>query len=294
MHHVPAACRSERLLAAVVVESDCACRGVKPRICGGRLSNARRKPELSGILHTGDAVYRSGALPYPGRGDADIMIKIENLTKSYRTPQGRHYVFKNLNLELPSGKSVALIGRNGAGKSTLLRMIGGIDRPDSGRIVTDKTISWPVGLSGGFQGSLTGRENVKFVARLYAKKEELKEKIEFVEDFAELGKYFDMPIKTYSSGMKSRLGFGLSMAFKFDYYLVDEVTAVGDARFKQKCAKLFNSKRDSSSFLMVSHNLTSLLEFCDVAIYLDKDRKITLYNDVNECVKKYKEDDNLN
>ncbi|MDU1953159.1 ABC transporter ATP-binding protein [Atlantibacter hermannii] len=222
------------------------------------------------------------------------MIKIENLTKSYRTPQGRHYVFKNLNLELPSGKSVALIGRNGAGKSTLLRMIGGIDRPDSGRIVTDKTISWPVGLSGGFQGSLTGRENVKFVARLYAKKEELKEKIEFVEDFAELGKYFDMPIKTYSSGMKSRLGFGLSMAFKFDYYLVDEVTAVGDARFKQKCAKLFNSKRDSSSFLMVSHNLTSLLEFCDVAIYLDKDRKITLYNDVNECVKKYKEDDNLN
>ncbi|WP_313666608.1 ABC transporter ATP-binding protein, partial [Atlantibacter hermannii] len=189
------------------------------------------------------------------------MIKIENLTKSYRTPQGRHYVFKNLNLELPSGKSVALIGRNGAGKSTLLRMIGGIDRPDSGRIVTDKTISWPVGLSGGFQGSLTGRENVKFVARLYAKKEELKEKIEFVEDFAELGKYFDMPIKTYSSGMKSRLGFGLSMAFKFDYYLVDEVTAVGDARFKQKCIELFNQKRHSSDLLMVSHSLNSLKDY---------------------------------
>ncbi len=153
------------------------------------------------------------------------MIKIENLTKSYRTPTGRHYVFKDLNLEIPSGKSVAFIGRNGAGKSTLLRMIGGIDRPDSGKIITNKTISWPVGLAGGFQGSLTGRENVKFVARLYAKQEELKEKIEFVEEFAELGKYFDMPIKTYSSGMRSRLGFGLSMAFKFDYYIVDEVTA---------------------------------------------------------------------
>ncbi|MFZ4216009.1 ATP-binding cassette domain-containing protein, partial [Pantoea endophytica] len=97
------------------------------------------------------------------------MIKIENLTKSYRTSSGRHFVFKDLNLTLPSGKSVALVGRNGAGKSTLLRMIGGIDRPDSGAITTNKTISWPVGLTGGFQGSLSGRENVKFVARLYAK-----------------------------------------------------------------------------------------------------------------------------
>uniref|UniRef100_A0A914Y2L4 ABC transporter domain-containing protein n=1 Tax=Panagrolaimus superbus TaxID=310955 RepID=A0A914Y2L4_9BILA len=154
----------------------------------------------------------------------------------------------DLNLEIPSGKSVAFIGRNGAGKSTLLRMIGGIDRPDSGKIITNKTISWPVGLAGGFQGSLTGRENVKFVARLYAKQEELKEKIEFVEEFAELGKYFDMPIKTYSSGMRSRLGFGLSMAFKFDYYIVDEVTAVGDARFKEKCAQLFKERHKESSF----------------------------------------------
>lgn len=221
------------------------------------------------------------------------MIKIENLTKSYRTPQGRHYVFKDLNLQLPSGKSVALVGRNGAGKSTLLRMIGGIDRPDSGQIITDKTISWPVGLSGGFQGSLTGRENVKFVARLYAKKDELKEKIEFVEDFAELGKYFDMPIKTYSSGMKSRLGFGLSMAFKFDYYLVDEVTAVGDARFKQKCATLFSSKQANANFLMVSHNLSSLVEFCDVAIFLGRDKEIKIYEDVMESIMKYKEEEDF-
>ncbi|WP_145584838.1 ABC transporter ATP-binding protein, partial [Yersinia intermedia] len=191
------------------------------------------------------------------------MIRIENLTKSYRTPAGRHYVFKNLNVEFPTNKSVALIGRNGSGKSTLLRVIGGIDRPDSGKVITDKTISWPVGLAGGFQGSLTGRENVKFVARLYATDRELREKVAFVEEFAELGKYFDMPIKTYSSGMKSRLGFGLSMAFKFDYYLVDEVTAVGDARFKQKCAELFKSRHEEASFLMVSHSLGSLKEFCD-------------------------------
>lgn len=216
------------------------------------------------------------------------MIKIENLTKSYLTPTGRHYVFKDLNLEIPSGKSVALIGRNGAGKSTLLRMIGGIDRPDSGNIVTDKTISWPVGLSGGFQGSLSGRENVKFVARLYANKDELKEKIAFVEEFAELGKYFDMPIKTYSSGMKSRLGFGLSMAFKFDYYLVDEVTAVGDEKFKKKCADLFKNRHAESNFLMVSHSMNSLRKFCDVAIFSGRNNITTFYENIDEAITKYK------
>ncbi|MDL6473117.1 ABC transporter ATP-binding protein [Escherichia coli] len=216
------------------------------------------------------------------------MIKIENLTKSYCTPTGRHYVFKDLNIEIPSGKSVAFIGRNGAGKSTLLRMIGGIDRPDSGKIITNKTISWPVGLAGGFQGSLTGRENVKFVARLYAKQEELKEKIEFVEEFAELGKYFDMPIKTYSSGMRSRLGFGLSMAFKFDYYIVDEVTAVGDARFKEKCAQLFKERHKESSFLMVSHSLNSLKEFCDVAIVFKNSYIIGYYENVQSGIDEYK------
>lgn len=221
------------------------------------------------------------------------MIKIENLTKSYRTPKGRHYVFKDLNVELPSGKSVALIGRNGAGKSTLLRVIGGIDRPDSGNIHTDKTISWPVGLAGGFQGSLTGRENVKFVARLYARPEELFDKVAFVEEFAELGKYFDMPIKTYSSGMKSRLGFGLSMAFKFDYYLVDEVTAVGDARFKQKCADLFKARHEEASFLMVSHSLGSLKEFCDVALFIGRDNLVKYFESVDEAIDTYKIDEKI-
>ncbi|MDF1894667.1 ABC transporter ATP-binding protein [Rahnella sp. PAMC25617] len=221
------------------------------------------------------------------------MIKIEGLTKSYKTPKGRHYVFRDLNIEIPSNKSVALIGRNGAGKSTLLRVIGGIDRPDSGRITTNKTISWPVGLSGGFQGSLTGRENVKFVSRLYSTKEELSGKVAFVEEFSELGKYFDMPIKTYSSGMKSRLGFGLSMAFKFDYYLVDEVTAVGDARFKQKCSTLFSAKRSEANFLMVSHSLNSLREFCDVALFIGRNNKVEYVDSIDEAIHKYKIDENI-
>jgi capsular polysaccharide transport system ATP-binding protein len=202
-------------------------------------------------------------------------------------------VFKDLNIELPTGKSVALIGRNGAGKSTLLRMIGGIDRPDSGNIITDKSISWPVGLSGGFQGSLTGRENVKFVARLYAEKHELKDKIDFVEDFAELGKYFDMPIKTYSSGMRSRLGFGLSMAFHFDYYLVDEVTAVGDATFKQKCEDLFNKRHEESSFVMVSHSLGSLEKYCDYALFVGRNNVVRCFESVAEAIGYYREDERI-
>ncbi len=128
---------------------------------------------------------------------------------------------------------------------------------------------------------------MKFVARLYAKKDQLKEKIAFVEQFAELGKYFDMPIKNYSSGMKSRLGFGLSMAFKFDYYLVDEVTAVGDARFRAKCASLFKTRHAESSFLMVSHNLNSLKEFCDMAIYIGRDSKVLLFEDIDEAIDQY-------
>lgn len=166
--------------------------------------------------------------------------------------------------------------------------------PTIGKIITNKTISWPVGLAGGFQGSLTGRENVKFVARLYAKQEELKEKIEFVEEFAELGKYFDMPIKTYSSGMRSRLGFGLSMAFKFDYYIVDEVTAVGDARFKEKCAQLFKERHKESSFLMVSHSLNSLKEFCDVAIVFKDDNAVSFHEDIQEGIEEYKNNITIN
>ncbi|EOI3504614.1 ABC transporter ATP-binding protein [Cronobacter dublinensis] len=215
------------------------------------------------------------------------MINIENLTKSYRTPAGRHYVFKDLNLTLPAGQSVALIGRNGAGKSTLLRMIGGTDNPDSGRIVSRATISWPVGLAGGFQGSLTGRENVKFVARLYATKEELRQKVAFVEDFAELGKYFDMPVKAYSSGMKARLGFGLSMAFTFDYYLVDEVTAVGDASFRKKCEMIFEERHRDACFLMVSHNLNSLKHYCDAAVFIGRENQVCYYDDINEAIDAY-------
>lgn len=216
------------------------------------------------------------------------MIELRNLTKAYNTPKGKHYVFKGVNAVLPENKSVGLLGKNGAGKSTLLRIIGGIDFPDSGEVVTNQTISWPVALAGGFQGSLTGRQNVRFVARLYAPEKDVKQVVTFVEEFAELGKYFDMPIKSYSSGMRSRLGFGLSMAFDFDYYLLDEVGAVGDAAFRKKSQNLLNDLKKKSNIIMVSHNLTDLVANCDVG-FLVQDGHALYFEDINEAVEVYKE-----
>lgn len=216
------------------------------------------------------------------------MIELRNLTKSFVTPKGRHYVFRNLNAILPENKSVALLGKNGAGKSTLLRIIGGIDYADQGKVITNKSISWPVALSGGFQGSLTARQNVRFVARLYVENEEQVEYVvNFVEEFAEIGKYFDMPIKSYSSGMRSRIGFGLSMAFNFDYYLLDEAGAVGDASFRKKSQRLLDELKESSNIIMVSHNLNDLTRNCDVA-FLVRDGKAEYFEDVLEAVEVYK------
>lgn len=216
------------------------------------------------------------------------MIELKGLTKSYATPKGRHYVFKNLNAILPENKSVALLGKNGAGKSTLLRIIGGVDYADTGKVVTDKTISWPVALSGGFQGSLTARQNVRFVARLYVNTlEEIEYVVNYVEEFAEIGKYFDMPMKSYSSGMRSRIGFGMSMAFNFDYYLLDEVGAVGDASFRKKSQKLLNELKESSNIIMVSHDLNDLTNNCDVA-FLVRDSQVEYFDDVKEAVEVYK------
>ena len=198
------------------------------------------------------------------------MIKVSNLTKSYLHKGKRFKVFENLSFEINKGESVALLGRNGSGKSTLLRILGGIDQPDSGNISTDRTISWPVGLVGGFQGSLSGRENVTFVSKIYAgsKKENIQEKVKLVQEFAEIGPYFDRPFKTYSSGMRSRVTFGLSMAFDFDVYLIDEITSAGDERFRNRSKKILEKRHEAADFLMVDHNLWGLKFHCERALLL--------------------------
>ena len=218
------------------------------------------------------------------------MIEIKNLYKRYHNHHGSDWVLKDINITIPTGVSVGLIGANGAGKSTLLKLIAGMDTPERGEVIRHSRVSWPVGLSGGMQGNMTGRQNVKFVARVQGSgTEEVKRVIKFVEDFAEIGSSFDEPIRTYSSGMKSRISFGLSLAFDFDVYISDEATAVGDRAFKAKAKELFNSKIGQASLIMVSHSEGILRDLCQAGLYL-KQGKAQWYDDINEAIDNYHAD----
>ncbi|WP_444938431.1 ABC transporter ATP-binding protein [Microbulbifer sp. JMSA002] len=215
------------------------------------------------------------------------MIRLENLTKSYKTKNERKTLFKNVNAIFPEGKNIGILGRNGVGKSTLLRIMGGIDYPDSGRVITDKRISWPVGLSGGFQGSMTGRENVAFVCGIHGVWGKDKCKImNYVQEFSEIGNYFDLPIKSYSSGMRARLAFGLSIALEFDVYLVDEVMSVGDVHFKKKCEDIIKEKRKKATFIIVAHTTQVLKKNCEIGIYIENG-KVRICQSINEAISIY-------
>lgn len=215
------------------------------------------------------------------------MIELRNVTKYYETKNERNYVLNNVTFTIPSGKNVGILGRNGAGKSTLLRMLGGIDFPNSGIISSPNSFSWPMGLAGGFQGSMTGRQNVKFVCRIYGKSDyEIGQAIESVKSFSELGDYFDMPIKTYSSGMKSRLSFGLSLVFDFDYLIIDETLSVGDKNFQEKSKKALRKKIENCNILLVSHSMPVLKEMCDVGIVVHKGR-LHYCEDINDAIQTY-------
>lgn len=216
------------------------------------------------------------------------MFTLDKVTKSYLTTKGRRYIFRNLSIVIPPEKNIGLIGKNGAGKSTLMRLLSGVDSPDSGVIRTDKSISWPVGQSGGFQGSMSARDNVKFVCRVYGYVgSEMRDKIRYVEEFAEIGSWFDEPIRTYSSGMKSRIAFGLSMAFDFDYYLIDEVMAAGDNTFRQKCDAVFREKLGKSKIFLTTHNMKEVERLCDIVLLVDNGQLI-VYDDVAKGIEAYR------
>jgi capsular polysaccharide transport system ATP-binding protein len=215
------------------------------------------------------------------------MLQLSNLTKWYPTLQGRRYVFRDLNFTFPSGANIGLIGRNGAGKSTLMRLIAGIDAPNAGKVISDARISWPVGLTGGFQGALTARENVQFVCRVHgATGSAMRRVLGFVEDFAEIGDYFDLPVKSYSSGMRSRVAFGLSMAFDFDYYLIDEVMAVGDAQFKAKSQAVLKERLSRANVILVSHNMADIARYSNRVVLVDGGNTV-LYEDVKAGIAAY-------
>ncbi|MBS7244303.1 MAG: ABC transporter ATP-binding protein [Comamonas sp.] len=215
------------------------------------------------------------------------MIEVIDVHKRYYTDHGMGpWVLRGVNLKIPNGCSVGLIGSNGAGKSTLLRIIGGVDYPNKGQVHRHCRVSWPMGFGGGLQGSLTGRQNTKFVARIHGMEHEIPRIVLQVQKFAEIGAAFDEPVKTYSSGMKSRLQFGLSLAFDFDVYISDEVTATGDRAFKKKARKAFKNMVGKSSVIMVSHSESTLKDFCQAGIWLH-DGTAQWFDQIDDAIKAY-------
>ncbi|MGR3710353.1 MAG: ABC transporter ATP-binding protein [Alterinioella nitratireducens] len=212
------------------------------------------------------------------------MIEFRNLRKEFVLRGQRKVVIDNLNLSIPNRTSVALLGRNGAGKSTLLKLIAGTMDATSGQILSNGTISWPVGFSGSFHPDLSGAQNTKFIARIYGVDTE--ELSAFVEDFAGLGPSYHLPFRSYSSGMKSRLSFGVSMGIRFDIYLVDEVTSVGDASFRAKSKEVFLDRMAQSGSFVVSHGMEQIRQLCDVGIVLEHGYA-TYYEDLEEAIARH-------
>jgi capsular polysaccharide transport system ATP-binding protein len=212
------------------------------------------------------------------------MISCINLKKNYRSGHGQKQVLKGIDFAITPGDRVGLLGRNGAGKSTLIKLIGGVELPTSGKVHRGMTCSWPLCFHGGFQGSLTGYDNARFIARIYGR--DYATMRQFVEDFTELGRQLRTPVKTYSSGMRARLAFALSLAIEFDCYLIDEVIMVGDANFQAKCHYELFEKRKDRAILIASHSTEAIREFCQRTVVLS-DGHMTEFDDVEEGLATY-------
>lgn len=209
------------------------------------------------------------------------MIRLENLSKTYWLSGRSKVVARNINVTFPTGAVIGLLGRNGAGKTTLMQMLAGNVEPTSGRILTDGSISYPVGFAGSFHQELTGAQNTKFVARIYGVDTE--SLVDFVEDFAELGQHFHLPFRSYSAGMRSRLAFGVSMGIPFDFYLIDEVTSVGDAAFRAKSSAVFRERMKNAGALFCSHSMPDVKNLCDMGAVLNNG-ELLFFEDVMEAI----------
>jgi capsular polysaccharide transport system ATP-binding protein len=209
------------------------------------------------------------------------MIEFRNVSKYFLTNTTRKVIVDRLNLSLPWGAKVGLLGRNGAGKTTLMSMVAGTTRPATGEIRRHGAISWPLGFGGTAHGDLTGAQNVRFVARIYGMDTDAL--VAYVADFAEIGEFMDMPVRSYSSGMKARLTFGMAMGISFDWYLVDELTAVGDSRFKKKSLAVFRSRLKDAGLLMASHSTSTIRNYCTAGLVLENGR-VRYFPDVEEAI----------
>lgn len=212
------------------------------------------------------------------------MIQLDNVFKFYKTERHTKVVLDHVSMLFDTTHSYGLLGVNGAGKSTTLRIISGTELPNSGSVRRSVRVSWPLGLTGGFHPQMSGRENVHFVARIYGA--DVRKTDDFVEEFSELGDYLDAPVKTYSSGMMARLGFAMSMAIEFDVYLIDEVTAVGDARFQARCQEAFSQRRKNSGLILVSHSMQTISDYCDRGGVL-VDGHLLMFDSVGKAIETY-------
>ena len=219
------------------------------------------------------------------------MIRITELVKRYPTRHGKVTVLDHVNLTIKKGEKIGILGRNGSGKSTMIRLISGAEQPTAGTIRRSMSVSWPLAYSGAFQGSLTGMDNLRFICRVYGV--DFESRIPYVQDFSELGKYLKEPVKTYSSGMRSRLAFAISMAVEFDCFLIDEIMAVGDSRFHDKCNYELFEKRKDRAMIIVSHDSNFIMKHCNHAAVLVAgklhsferiDEAMTFYNEHSATV----------
>lgn len=212
------------------------------------------------------------------------MIVLDRVGKIYQTRQGPRKVLENVSLKVAKGEKLGILGRNGAGKSTLIRLISGAELPTSGHIHRGISISWPLAFGGAFQGSLTGLDNLRFICRIYDAP--IKPAIDFVKDFSELGDYLREPVKKYSAGMRARLAFAISMAVEFDCFLIDEIVAVGDNRFHEKCRIELFEKRSDRAMIIVSHNPDYIKDHCQHAAVLNHGELVN-FDCVNDAFEFY-------
>jgi capsular polysaccharide transport system ATP-binding protein len=212
------------------------------------------------------------------------MITLDGVSKVYRTRSGRRTVLDNVSVTFESGQNFGILGGNGAGKSTLIRLIAGSEIPDFGVVRRYARVSFPLGFGGTFHGALSGRENVAFIARLYGAG--MRGVLHYVEEFSELGEYLYMPVNTYSAGMRAKLAFAICLALDFDLYLIDEVTEVGDQRFRQKCAEAFRERMQRSDIILVTHNIHTLRQYCDRGAIL-ANGELTLFDDIDTALGRY-------
>lgn len=204
------------------------------------------------------------------------MIRFEKVRKRYPIRTGYKVVLDGIDLTVGRGEKIGILGRNGAGKSTTIRLLSGAELADGGRIERSMSVSWPIAFAGAFQGSLTGRDNLRLICRIYGR--QIDDCIDTVLDFSELGQYFDEPVKTYSSGMRARLAFALSLVIEFDCFLIDEVVAVGDSRFHEKCHQELFIERADRAFVIVSHNVEYIRAHCDKGFVLHNGRMMSFSN----------------